>query len=141
MAALTIKGTGDDWISNEFRPLTLLRQLRTGTQNQMNFNDLRGETTRLRPQLLGRKTYVVGTLEQLCQTLELTDAQLAEAQRRYQGVGEWLAGADSPLLRSLYIYLQGSAAIGTTVKPITRPTSTTSTLLPTCRCRPPIRPA
>ena len=86
--------------------------------NQMNFNSLRGEAIRLDPQVLARKAYVVGTLELLCQTLELTDAQLAEAERRYLGVGEWLAGADSPLLRTLSIYLQGSTAIGTTVKPI-----------------------
>ena len=87
--------------------------------NQMNFKDLRGEAIRREPQVLSRKAYVVGTLELLCQTLELTDAQLAEAERRYLGVGEWLAGADSPLLRTLSIYLQGSTAIGTTVKPIT----------------------
>src|SRR5262249_13810331 len=86
--------------------------------NQMNFNSLRSEAAPLDPQMLARKAYLVGTLELLCQTLELTDAQLAEAERRYMGVGEWLAGADSPLLRTLSIYMQGSTAIGTTVKPI-----------------------
>ena len=32
----------------------------------------------------------------------------------------WLAEAESPLLRTLSIYLQGSTALGTTVKPIGR---------------------
>lgn len=86
--------------------------------NHININSLHANTARLDLQLLARKAYLVGTLEQLCQTLELTDAQLAEAQRRYQGVGEWLVGGGSSLLRSLFIYLQGSTAIGTTVKPI-----------------------
>ncbi|MBS0243289.1 MAG: nucleotidyltransferase [Proteobacteria bacterium] len=84
----------------------------------MNFKSLRGEAIGLDPQVMARKAYLIGTLELLCQALELTDAQLAEAERRYLGVGQWLAGADSPLLRTLSIYLQGSTAIGTTVKPI-----------------------
>jgi hypothetical protein len=86
--------------------------------NQININSLRSGAAHLDPQMLARKAYLVGTLELLCQTLELTDAQLAEAERRYMGVGEWLASADSPLLRALTIYLQGSTAIGTMVKPI-----------------------
>jgi hypothetical protein len=65
-----------------------------------------------------KKAELVGVLEQLCQALELSDAQYQLAKRRYEGVGEWLADADSSLLRAISIYLQGSTAIGTTVKPI-----------------------
>ncbi len=65
-----------------------------------------------------RKAELVGVLERMCQALELTDAQFETAKKRYEGVGKWLAEAESSLLRALSIYLQGSAALGTTVKPI-----------------------
>jgi hypothetical protein len=70
--------------------------------------------------VIARKSQLIYILERLCQTLELTDAQYALAKKRYEGVGEWLANAEDPLLRSLSIYLQGSTALGTTVKPIGR---------------------
>jgi hypothetical protein len=72
------------------------------------------------PRAAARKDQLVGILELLCQTLELTEAQYELAKKRYEGVGEWLAAADDPRLRTLSIYLQGSTAIGTTVKPIGR---------------------
>lgn len=67
-----------------------------------------------------RKAQLVGLLERMCESLEPTDAQLALAKQRYEGVGEWLAASEHPLLRSLSIYLQGSTAIGTVVRPIGR---------------------
>lgn len=67
-----------------------------------------------------RRAGLLGVLEQLCQGLELSESQFQEAKARYEAVGTWLAGADDPILRALAIYLQGSAALGTTVKPITR---------------------
>ncbi len=67
-----------------------------------------------------RKAETVGILERMCQLLELTATQYDTAKSRYEGVGTWLAEADNPLLRALSIYLQGSTAIGTTVKPIGR---------------------
>jgi len=70
--------------------------------------------------LLLRKAELLGVLERLCQGLELTDAQFQLAKERYEGVGSWLADAESPMLRALAIYLQGSTALGTTVKPISR---------------------
>jgi hypothetical protein len=70
--------------------------------------------------LLLRKAELLGVLERLCQDLELTDAQFQKAKERYEGVGRWLADADNPMLRALAIYLQGSIALGTTVKPIIR---------------------
>ena len=70
--------------------------------------------------LLLRKAELLGVLERLCQGLELTDAQFQLAKERYEGVGSWLADAENPMLRALAIYLQGSTALGTTVKPISR---------------------
>lgn len=57
-------------------------------------------------------------LERICQALELSDAQFQIAKKHYETVGEWLAASDDPLLKSIAIYLQGSTALGTTVRPI-----------------------
>jgi hypothetical protein len=70
--------------------------------------------------LLVRKAELLGVLERLCQGLELSDSQLQTAKERYEAVGAWLAAADNPMLRALAIYVQGSTALGTTVKPISR---------------------
>lgn len=70
------------------------------------------------PRWLLRKAEVVGLLERLCQAIELSDFQYRTARERYEGVGKWLADAESDVLRALVIYLQGSTALGTTVKPI-----------------------
>lgn len=67
-----------------------------------------------------RKAELVGVLERICQSLELTDTQYQSAKERYEGVGRWLAASDNPLLQALLIYLQGSTALRTTVKPISR---------------------
>lgn len=67
-----------------------------------------------------RKAQLVGILDRLCESLELTDAQFELAKKRYEGVGDWLAAAEGPSLRTLSIYLQGSTALRTTVKPIGR---------------------
>ena len=67
-----------------------------------------------------RKFEVAEALERLCQSLELTAAQFLQAKERYERVGSWLDGANDPVLRALAIYLQGSTAIGTTVRPINR---------------------
>jgi hypothetical protein len=72
------------------------------------------------PRLLAQKAQLTGVLEHMCQSLELTDTQSEQAHKRYQGAGEWLAAASDPLLRNLIIYLQGSTALLTTVKPIAR---------------------
>lgn len=89
--------------------------------NYNSINGLAGAAGHL-PQyhLNARKMRLVGLLERLCQELELTIAQLELARRRYEGVGAWLAASDEPLLRALAIYLQGSTALGTTVRPLGR---------------------
>lgn len=70
--------------------------------------------------ILLSKYQVAEALEYLCQSLELTEAQFLLAKQRYERVGSWLDRADDPVLRALEIYLQGSTAIGTTVRPIDR---------------------
>jgi hypothetical protein len=72
------------------------------------------------PRLFAQKAQLIGVLEHMCLSLELTDTQSEQAHKRYQGAGEWLAAASDPLLRNLIIYLQGSTALLTTVKPIAR---------------------
>lgn len=61
---------------------------------------------------------VVGVLEVVCQSLEPTPSQTALAKQRYEGVGDWLARSDDPVLRSIEVYLQGSTALGTVVRPV-----------------------
>lgn len=68
--------------------------------------------------LMMRDGMLIGALERMCATLEISPSQAALAKERYDGVGEWLAGSEDPLLKLMGIFLQGSTAIGTTVKPI-----------------------
>ena len=69
---------------------------------------------------LFRKLQIAEALERVCQSLELTETQFLDAKNHYEAVGRWLDGASDPVLRNLLIYLQGSTAIGTTVRPIHR---------------------
>lgn len=70
------------------------------------------------PKLQARRTQVVEVLELVCQSLELSTSQFALAKERYEGVGGCLAGSADPVLKAIAIYLQGSTALRTTVKPI-----------------------
>jgi hypothetical protein len=67
-----------------------------------------------------RKAEVYSLLDQICQALELTAAQLEAARTSYEAVAEWLSGSDNPLLKWIDIYAHGSTGLGTTVKPIGR---------------------
>ena len=67
---------------------------------------------------LARHTQIVEVLEMVCQSLELSTSQFAVAKERYEGVGGCLARSDDPVLKAIAIYLQGSTALRTTVKPI-----------------------
>jgi hypothetical protein len=70
------------------------------------------------PKLQARRTQIIEVLEMVCEFLELSDSQFAQAKQRYEGVGACLAGAKDPALRAISIYLQGSTALRTTVRPI-----------------------
>src|SRR3954453_6145699 len=72
----------------------------------------------LDPKLQARRTQIVEVLEMVCESLELPTSQFAQAKQRYEGDGACLADSDDPVLRSITIYLQGSTALRTTVKPI-----------------------
>ena len=65
-----------------------------------------------------RQSQLTALIESVCQGLEISPSQNQLARRRYEAVGDWLARADDPLLASIAVRLQGSVAIGTTVKPI-----------------------
>lgn len=65
-----------------------------------------------------RKGYLVQLLDRLCAELEITEVRRNEADQRYNGVAEWLSAGEHYLLHGLSIYLQGSTALGTTVRPI-----------------------
>jgi hypothetical protein len=70
------------------------------------------------PRLYARQLQVVEVLELVCESLELSPFQFAQARQRYEGVGACLAGSNDPVLRAIAIYLQGSTALRTTVRPI-----------------------
>jgi hypothetical protein len=65
-----------------------------------------------------RRSQLLDLIEQSCQYLELSPCQRDLAKQRYEGVGDWLARSDDWLLSSIAIRIQGSVAIGTTVKPV-----------------------
>jgi hypothetical protein len=69
-------------------------------------------------QALQKKAQLFGILEQLCEQVEPSQTQEERARTSYEAVGQWLASASNPLLSGSSIYLQGSTALGTTVKPI-----------------------
>src|SRR6266566_4177319 len=72
----------------------------------------------LDPKLQARRTQIVEVLEMVCESLELSNSQFTQAKQRYEGVCACLAGSDDPVLRAITIYLQGSTALRTTVRPI-----------------------
>jgi hypothetical protein len=65
-----------------------------------------------------RDAAVVGALEHICQALEPSPTQIDEARLKYETVGNWLAGSTDTGLQRLSIYLQGSTALGTVVRPL-----------------------
>lgn len=67
-----------------------------------------------------RRARLIGALEAVCEQFELTATQSEQAETRYNSVSAWLAGSSHPALAGVSIYVQGSTAIGTTVKPIGR---------------------
>jgi hypothetical protein len=67
-----------------------------------------------------KKFELFGVLEQICERLEPSETQSERAKSCYEAVGQWISNAGNDWLRSSSIYLQGSTALGTTVKPIGR---------------------
>jgi len=61
-------------------------------------------------------------LAEIVLALQLTDTQVARMESAYQALAAWLEHPDSPLAAygPILVYPQGSAAIGTTVRPLLR---------------------
>lgn len=59
---------------------------------------------------------IEGLLERIAATLDLPFDQLAEAERQYQLIGNWLS--DQSLVAEWVIYSQGSIRLGTIVQPL-----------------------
>lgn len=67
-----------------------------------------------------RRAQVFTILDEICQELEWTQTQFEKARTSYEAVADWLSGSNDPLLASLRVYLHGSGALGTSIKPIGR---------------------
>ena len=76
--------------------------------------------TTLNDTAIQRRAQVFTILEEICQDLEWTQSQFERARSSYEAVADWLAGSSDPLLASLHVYLHGSGALGTSIKPIGR---------------------
>lgn len=76
----------------------------------------------LPPNFLTSRTGILDfLLAEVVAALQLNDAQIARVQSAYGAVGEWLSQPDSALAPYRpAIYPQGSVALGTTVRPLTR---------------------
>jgi hypothetical protein len=66
----------------------------------------------------GHDLFLVGLLDRVCEALEPTEPQHAEAKKRYETVGDWIADSEIPAFRTARIFPQGSFAIGTVIRPL-----------------------
>lgn len=67
-----------------------------------------------------RRSQIFSILDEIGEDLDLTETQFDRARQSYGAVGDWLSGSTDPLLVSVLVYLQGSTALGTAVKPVGR---------------------
>ena len=70
--------------------------------------------------VLRRKGEAYTILDEICQELELSEAQYEAAKTSYEAVADWLGKSTHPTLRTLSLYAHGSTALGTTVRPLAR---------------------
>lgn len=75
---------------------------------------------RLTPQDLNKRAALYRLLVQICEDLEPTSEQFERARSAYKAVAAWIAGSNDPLLATTHVYLHGSGAVGTTIRPIGR---------------------
>lgn len=69
---------------------------------------------------LRRRASIFTLLDEIGDILDITYSQFQRAEQSYNAVGDWLSGSTDPLLVKTLVYLQGSSALGTAVKPIGR---------------------
>jgi len=67
-----------------------------------------------------RRSQIFSILDEIGEDLDLTETQFDRARQSYGAVGDWISESADPLLVSTQVYLQGSSALGTAVKPIGR---------------------
>jgi hypothetical protein len=65
-----------------------------------------------------RRREIFAILDRLGSDLDISDTQYDRARQSYGAIADWLAGSSDPLLASVLVYLQGSTALGTAVKPV-----------------------
>lgn len=70
------------------------------------------------PLVLRQKTQRLDLLRGLFESLDLTSAQIDDARRSYETVGQWITESQNPLLRSAQISAHGSIALGTATRPV-----------------------
>lgn len=64
------------------------------------------------------KAVRLGLIEEIFESLDLTETQLVQARRSYETVADWIAGSTDPLLKDTTISPQGSIALRTITRPI-----------------------
>lgn len=67
---------------------------------------------------LPRKNMLVSIFDSIADKVDLSESQLEKIRSAYNGVGNYLAGCNHPLLRESQIYPQGSIRLKTAVKPL-----------------------
>ena len=68
--------------------------------------------------LQNRKLALFQLLEAIGQELDLNQSRRQDAETRYTAVSSWLTGSDDARLKSTLVFLAGSTAIGTNVRPL-----------------------
>ena len=67
---------------------------------------------------LRRRAEIFAILDEIGEALDLTETQFEWASQAYNAIGDWISGSDDPHLVKTLVYLQGSSALRTAVKPI-----------------------
>ena len=76
------------------------------------------QLARFDERLNNRKLALFRLLEAIGGELDLNQSRREDAETRYTAVSSWLIGSDDPRLKSTSVFLAGSTAIGTNVRPL-----------------------
>lgn len=76
------------------------------------------QMSRFGERLHNRKLALFQLLEAIGRELDLNPSRRADAETRYTAVSTWLIGSDDPRVQSTLVFLAGSTAIGTNVRPL-----------------------
>lgn len=67
-----------------------------------------------------RRVEIFRYLEDIGRDLDLTEDQVRKAQQEHKNLCDWLASSINPLLLDIFVYMHGSFALGTALKPLAR---------------------